>query len=119
MVSPTILHATEMAGNYYKGDEGEKTSFISIPSEIESLANKALFALTFFITILSGLLLGMGLSLNLKIFLIMLAVFILIMMITPEFSDYWFYGVWNYTNFGYTWLKGLTSKILDRKKKDE
>lgn len=123
-MSTPLNDATETLENIYKSsspktsvkrrqyDRGEESKLLSLPPDVKIMVDRAFYALSFFIAILSGVSIGMNIVFNYKIYILLLIIFLLIMVVLPEKSDYIFYGIGDYVNAGYTSLKGFTNKAF-------
>ena len=92
--------------------QGEDIKIISLPPDVKNMVYKGFFALAFFIAILSGTGVGLSIVYNFKVWLLLIVLFILIIILAPDVSDYFIYGVGEYIDLGYTGFKNFTDNMF-------
>ena len=118
-MTTTLNESSEKLETIYKSsakgqyERGEDSKLLILPPDIKIMVDRAFYAISFFIAILSGASIGMNIVFNYKIYILLFIIFILIIIISPEKSDYIFYGIGDYMNVGYTSLKNFTSKTFN------
>lgn len=109
--SPTITNDIDASSSrqHYRGDD---VKVVSLPPDINNMVNKGLFALAFFIAILSGVGVGLSMILKYKLWILLAIIFILVIILSPDISDYFIYGLGEYIDLGYTGFKNVTGKMF-------
>ena len=81
--------------------------------------NSGLFAMAFMVAILCGGGIGLGLIFKYKLCILVAIMFILLTIVSPQFSDYLVYGIGEYVELGYSALKKSAGLIFRDEKKEK
>ena len=111
----TIIGSTSPRRHY----RGQDIKVSELPPDVNNMVNKGLFALAFFVAILSGMGVGMSMILKYKLWLLLAIIFILIVVLSPDISDYAIYGLGEYIDLGYTGFKNVTNNMFLKMKKNK
>ena len=106
---PTMNDTSPSSKPHYKGED---IKLPTLPPDVKNMVNKGFFALAFFVAILSGTGIGMGIVSKYKFFLLVIVIFLLVLILAPDISDYFIYGVGEYIDFGYKGLKKITNNVF-------
>ena len=88
-----------------------------LTQDMTDTINSGLFAMAFIIAILCGAGIGLGLIFRYKLCILVGIMFIILTIVSPNFSDYLVYGIGEYIEYGYVALKKSSNLIFKDKRK--